>query len=184
MDTVINLLIVQGILGGYDVLWNHEWKERLPSRPTAALEQKIHGVRELLYALIFFGLAWYAWKGLFAWMLAAILCVEIGLTAWDFVVEDQTRELGANERILHLILSITGGAYLAVLIPHWSVWVGSVSRLESVGYGFRSWILTVLALGVFAWGLRDLKSGFGSSRSPATGSAHKAGSMIQPTGGI
>ena len=46
MNTVIYLLIFQGILGGYDVLWNHEWKEKLPTKLTAALEQKIHGGHE------------------------------------------------------------------------------------------------------------------------------------------
>ncbi len=47
MTMVIYLLIFQGFLGGFDVFWNHEWKEMLPKKPTESLEQKIHGVREL-----------------------------------------------------------------------------------------------------------------------------------------
>ncbi len=54
MTIVLYLLIFQAILGGFDVLWNHEYQEKLPQQPSAALEQKIHGVRELLYALVFF----------------------------------------------------------------------------------------------------------------------------------
>jgi len=53
MTIVLYLLIFQAILGGFDVLWNHEYQEKLPQKLSAALEQKIHGVRELLYALVF-----------------------------------------------------------------------------------------------------------------------------------
>lgn len=73
MQWLIDLLIVQGLPGAYDVIWHHEWKERLPARAESALEQKIHGVRELFYAVVFLGLAWYAWLlslmgiGVFAW---------------------------------------------------------------------------------------------------------------------
>jgi hypothetical protein len=182
METVVDLLIVQGVLGGYDVLWNHEWKERLPSRPESKLEQKIHGIRELFYAIIFFGLAWYAWKGGFAWLLAGVLCLEIVLTAWDFVVEDRTRRLPANERVTHLILSITGGAYLALIPPYWSVWTTGASRLEPLDYGFRSWVLTALASGVFIWGLRDLASGYRSQPRP-TDHLNRHLSASNPTGG-
>src|SRR5688572_18720939 len=117
MDAVIWLLVFQGLLGGFDVMWNHEWKERLPGRPSAALEQKIHGVRELFYAVVFIGLAWYEWHGAWAWGFLGVLASEILLTAWDFVVEDRTRRLGATERVTHLVLSMTGGAYVALLLP-------------------------------------------------------------------
>jgi hypothetical protein len=32
MDIVIYILIFQGLLGGIDVLWNHEWKEWLATK--------------------------------------------------------------------------------------------------------------------------------------------------------
>jgi hypothetical protein len=112
METISYLLIFQGILGGFDVLWNHEWKEKLPSKLNAALEQKIHGVRELFYAVVFLGLAWLSWNGIWAYVLFAIILIEIALTAWDFVVEDKTRTLSSAERITHLLLSMTGGLML------------------------------------------------------------------------
>jgi len=43
MDVVIIILIFQAVLGGFDVVCNHELKERLPSKPSAALEQKYMG---------------------------------------------------------------------------------------------------------------------------------------------
>lgn len=44
MQWAIDLLIVQGVLGAYDVLWHHEWKVRLPTRAESVLEQKLRGM--------------------------------------------------------------------------------------------------------------------------------------------
>lgn len=165
MNTVIYLLIFQGILGGYDVLWNHEWKEKLPSKLTAALEQKIHGVRELFYALLFIGLAWWAWQGIWAWILFGVIVIEVMLTAWDFVTEDKTRVLSAAERITHLVLSMTGGAYMAFLIPVLFNWSHLPSEFVSIEYGVYSWVLTIFGIGVFAWGIRDISSGLVLSKN-------------------
>ncbi len=159
MEIVIYVLIFQGLLGGFDVMWNHEWKENLPGKLTANLEQKIHGLRELLYAVIYIGLAWYSWNGIWAWILFGVLIVEILLTAWDFVVEDKTRKLSPNERVIHLTLSMGGGAYVALLIPELLRWTQLPSGLESVEYGMLSWILTMFGVGVFGWGVRDYWSG-------------------------
>ncbi len=165
MNIVIYLLIFQGAIGGYDVLWNHEWKEKLPTKPTAALEQKIHGVRELFYAVMFLGLAWFGWNGMWAWVLSGVIVIEIALTAWDFVTEDKTRVLSASERVTHLVLSMTGGAYITLLIPVLLDWSHLPSGLVSVEYGFCSWVLTVFGIGVFAWGIRDLWSGLVLSKN-------------------
>lgn len=159
MDIIIYLLIFQGILGGYDVIWNHEWKEKLPTKPTAALEQKIHGVRELFYSAMFLGLAWLAWNGVWAWVLFGVIVIEVVLTAWDFVTEDKTRILSPTERITHLVLSMTGGAYVALLIPVLIGWSRLPSALVGVEYGIGTWVLSILGVGVFVWGIRDLWSG-------------------------
>lgn len=159
MEIVIYILIFQGLLGGYDVLWNHEWKEKLPTKPTASLEQKIHGVRELFYAVVFLGLAWLSWNGIWSWILFGIIVVEIALTAWDFVTEDKTRTLSPTERVTHLVLSMTGGAYVALLIPVLIEWSRLPSELVMLDYGVRSWVLSVFGIGVFLWGVRDLWSG-------------------------
>ena len=164
MDIIIGILIFQGLLGGFDVFWNHEWKEKLPDKPSAALEQKIHGVRELFYAVVFIGLAWYTWQGLWAWIFFAVLIIEILLTAWDFVIEDQTRKLSPTERITHLVLSMMGGAYVALLIPVLLAWANLPTALVYTEHGIISWILTLLGTGVFLWGMRDMLSGLSLSR--------------------
>lgn len=159
ITAILWLLAFQGVLGALDVLWNHEWRERLPSRPSAATEQQIHGVRELFYAVVFAGLAWYEWRGAWAWVFAAVLLIEIVLTAWDFVEEDRSRKLSPQERVTHLVLSMTGGAYVALLLPHLWAWSLQPSALARVDHGHLSLVLSAMALGVAAWGARDLASG-------------------------
>ncbi|NJD07034.1 MAG: hypothetical protein FIA97_11130 [Methylococcaceae bacterium] len=160
MPTFLDLLVIQGCLGAYDVLWHHEWKECLPERPQAIREQKLHGVRELLYAVAFVGLAWWRWQGAAAWLLAGILAVEMLITGWDFVEEDRSRRLSPTERVTHLVLSMNGGAYLVLLYSHWLEWNRAATGFALVDYGIRSWLLTALGLGVFAWGLRDCRAGW------------------------
>lgn len=156
MTAILWLLAAQGLLGALDVLINHEWREGLPQRPGAALEEAIHGVRELLYAVVFAGLAWFEWRGAFAWLLAGVLLAEVALTAWDFVEEDRTRRLSATERLMHLALSMGGGAYCALLVPVLWRWHGEAAALHRVDYGPVSWLLSAMAIGVLAWGVRDL----------------------------
>ena len=156
MTVVLWILIAQAILGGLDVLINHEWKEGLAYRQSARLEEAIHGLREILYAIVFIGLAWFAWYGSLAWIFAAILCVEIVLTGWDFVEEDRTRILSPTERLMHLALSMGGGAYCALLLPVLYQWSTMPTTLVHVDYGIASWLLSLFGVGVFGWGLRDL----------------------------
>jgi len=172
MNSVIWLLIIQGVLGAYDVLWNHEYKEKLPLKPSAALEQKIHGIREILYAILFIGLAWWAWHGVWAGLLSALIVIEILLTAWDFVIEDKTRLLGATERITHLVLSMVGGAYVALLIPILFEWSFLPTGFVEVVYGLRSWLLTAFGIGVLAWGIRDFWSGLVLSKQSCSKKAN------------
>lgn len=58
----------------------HEWDARLPSQPCAALELRIRSIRAVLYALVFAGPARFNRLGLFAWLFALHLAMEIALT--------------------------------------------------------------------------------------------------------
>lgn len=154
METALALLSVQGVLGAWDSLWNHEIGQKLPRRPSARTELKLHAVREFMYALVFAALAWTAWHGAFAWLLAAILLAELGITLWDFVEEDRTRVLPAGERVLHTVLCINFGAILAFLAPELIGWAQRPSAIVAADHGAVSWLLTAYAAGVLAWGVR------------------------------
>ena len=155
MEKALILLAIQGVIGALDRLVWHEWRERLPHRPSAVMELRLNGVRALLYGLIFIGLVWLRWQGFWAWIFSAVLVLEVLLTAWDFVVEDRTRRLSPTERVTHLVLAVMFGAFLIVLAPHLLAWTSMPGGIVDVDYGMLSWLLTALGIGAAVWGIRD-----------------------------
>jgi uncharacterized protein len=165
MEVAIGLLLTQGALGAFDTLWYHEWNQRLPHRPGAQLELRLHAARAFAYSLIFGSLAWVAWQGWFAWVLGAVLLFEIVITLWDFIEEDLSRPLPAGERIMHTIMAIVYGAFLAHLIPQLTVWSAGPSGFVPTSHGAASWLLSAMALGVLASAVRDLVASWGGEKS-------------------
>ncbi len=155
MEVVLILLIIQGVIGAFDTLVLHEWQERLPYRESAVMELRLHALRALLYGVIFIGLAWLHWQGAWAWVFIAVLMAEVVLTAWDFIVEDQTRRLSPIERVTHLILAVIFGGFLALLAPHLMAWTSMPTGLVNADYGYLSWMSTLLGMGAATWGVRD-----------------------------
>jgi len=156
MTLVLIMFTIQCLIGAFDNLWHHELEADLPHAPNARGELALHTARELLYALIFGGIAWYRWQGLWTWALMAVLAIEILITIADFVVEDQTRRLPPLERVLHTILALNYGALLALWAPELRLWLSAPTGLVETSYGLWSWAMSLFSLGVFAWGLRDL----------------------------
>ena len=92
MRTVLYLLAAQACIGAFDTIYYHEWRARLPAMgPAARDELHLHAARDFVYAVIFASLPWLAWKGVWAWLLVALVATEIVLTLRDFVVEDWVR---------------------------------------------------------------------------------------------
>lgn len=162
------LLAVQGTIGAFDVLYNHEWDARLPTKPAAHLELRIHSIRAVLYAILFAGIAWFNWLGQFVWLFALLILIEILLTLWDFVVEDATRKLSSLERIVHTILAMNGGAYVVLLLYEmYTRWIQQPSALEFVDRGWISILLSAYAAGVFLSGVRDGYASYQLTHRPA-----------------
>src|SRR4051812_16163838 len=95
------LLLAQGVVGGADTLLNHELIARLPRRPEARAEIGLHALREAIYATLFIGLACFAWHGAAAALIAALLGAEILVTSSDEFLENRSRLLPQNERVMH-----------------------------------------------------------------------------------
>jgi hypothetical protein len=150
------LLAVQGVLGGLDTLVNHELIEHLPRRPQAKTEVGLHSIREAIYATLFGGLAWYEWHGMAAALVAALLAGEVLVTASDEFVENKTRVLPQNERVLHVLLTVNLGILIALLVPTLLDWASRPTQLVRVDHGWASWILSFLAVVGAGWSLRDL----------------------------
>jgi uncharacterized protein len=158
MITVLYIALVQGAFGAFDTLYYHEYVLRLPRTVTAGLELKLHALRDFAYALIFFSLGWLEWHGIFALIFGLIILAEVFITLWDFLEEDRTRKLPKGERAMHAIMGIAYGALMAYFAPILYSYWQMPSGFQQADYGWLSWIMAAMAIGVFGSGLRDLWS--------------------------
>src|SRR5262245_10095384 len=149
------LLAAQGILGGIDNIWNHEWRARLPASPTARRELNLHAARGLIYAPVFLSFAWTELRGWFAAALLAVLAIELAITLADFVEEDRSRSLSPQERVLHAVLTLNYGAFLALALPEVAGRMALPSAIVGVQHGWMSWLLTLYAVGSAGFGVRE-----------------------------
>ena len=148
-------LLAHGAVGGSDVILNHEVIARLPARKGAGPEQRLHSARELAFALIFFALAWFEWRGLFAWAIVALFLAELCISTIDTVLEFDTRVLPVTERVMHVMLFINFGIVLALLAPVLIGWMQLPDGLERADYGWASWLLSAMAVVSLGWSVRD-----------------------------
>lgn len=127
MTTVLVLLVTNAVLGAWDTLWYHEYRARLTARTDhTRVELRLHVARDVVYVLLYGGLAWWQPTGAVALLVAALLAVEVAITLADFVVEDRDRPaiggIAPGERILHSLMAIVYGTMLAHLAPE--LWNG------------------------------------------------------------
>src|ERR1700722_1093948 len=172
------LIAIQIAMGAFDTFYHHEMTERLAWRPSQRYELRLHGVRNILYALLFLILGWSEVHGFLATMVIAVLVAEIVITLMDFVEEDVSRKLPASERINHTLLALNYGAILVLLLPVLIEWAGEATAVKPAFYGWVCIAATVAAVGVAVFGLRD----FAASRrlaclhsAPAKGLVEKLG---------
>ncbi|MFL6674564.1 MAG: hypothetical protein ACJ8LG_14885 [Massilia sp.] len=155
MPFYVYALILHGVLGGIDVILNHELLARLPSQPGAGPEERLHAAREYIFAAIFASLAWFEWHGQLVWWIAALFLGEVLVSARDVVIEGDTRVLPVPERVLHLFLFMNLGALVVLVGSALLGWSGMPGGLARVDYGWASWMLSALAGGALAWAVRD-----------------------------
>lgn len=155
LSWAVTLLLLQGLMGAFDTLYHHELTVALPQRAGARRELAIHALRACLYALLFAGMAHFAFHGLWALVVAAVVAVEVLLTLWDFVVEDSSRKLPASERVTHTLLAINGGALFAFYGAQLVQWSALPTALRPLDLGWQGWVLSLFAVGVGLSGLRD-----------------------------
>ena len=63
MELLLNLLILQALMGAFDTIYHHEFKAALPVQPSARHELTVHALRAVLYGVVFAGLAWFTFGG-------------------------------------------------------------------------------------------------------------------------
>ena len=146
---------IQVVLGFADVVVHHELVARLPWRSGAAPELRLHGARNLAYAVIFLTLAWVVPLGWTALVLVGLLLAEAAITFTDWIVEDSSRPLPASERALHGLLAINFGVLLALLAPIVWQWLNAPASVEFTHRGVWSWLATGAAAGLLTMAIRD-----------------------------
>jgi hypothetical protein len=164
MNVALWLLAALGIFGALDTVYYHEWRARLPARgKLVAPELYLHAARDCFYAMLFGTLPWLGWHGLWTGVLVLIVVVEIVITLWDFVVEITVRkpfgDVYGGERVMHALMGIVYGAMVAYLIPVMWDWKSLPTGLVAERPDVPGWLiftLLLMALGVFASGIRDL----------------------------
>lgn len=149
------LLCMQGVIGGIDTLLNHEMIVRLPHRAEARTEIGIHVLREAIYGVLFLALGWRAWHGGYAAFIGVLLVAAIIIDVIDELVENRTRVLPQNERMLHFFLILNLGFITLVLVPTLLDWSKQAAALMPVDHGLLSWSLSALALAAIGWSIRD-----------------------------
>ena len=167
MLTALLLLLAQGVLGTWDTLYYHEYKLRLPAQAHARNELRIHALRDFVYAILFGAIGWVTWNGLFAGVFLLLLLIEVILTLTDFLEEDRTRKLPPGERVMHAIMGIVYGLFLAYLLPNVWTWLKLPTGFGHVYFGPLSWLLSAMAGGVFLSGVRDMVSAQRQKEWPA-----------------
>lgn len=168
MTTLFGILMVQAFLGPADNVINHEWKLRLPARRSAAREMGLHAARQFAYGILLGGLAWFEWHGSWAAAMAALLVMELGITIADFLEEDRTRApLPPAERVLHTVLTVLFGAFLALIAPVLLNWWALPTALAPAYYAGVTPLFTLCAAGVVLWGIRDTTAALKGARAPA-----------------
>ncbi|MEI2429578.1 TIGR01777 family oxidoreductase [Lysobacter yananisis] len=168
----LSLLLLQIAMGALDTIAHHEVMEKLANRRSAALELKLHSARGFVYGALFLVFAWLRPQGLWLAAVWLLVLVEVGITLWDFVVEDATRLLPNTERVLHTVLAVNGGAMFAVYAlatrGDWAL----PSALAPAAHGTllqsaMSWALTAAALGIAASAVRDGLAARANAAEPA-----------------
>ena len=167
MTTALWLLFVQGVLGGFETLYYHEWRARLPaggahSRP----ELLLHAARDFVYAALFGTLGWVAWRGVWGTVLLLLVGTEIVITLADFAIEDRVRVppggVFPGERTTHTLMAIVYGAFLAHFLP--SAWMDAHFATGFVARATPTTLrlcLTGMGAGVLLSGIRDLYAALG-----------------------
>ena len=175
MKIAVWILMVQACLGAFDTLYYHEFRLKLAHGNNSQTELRLHAIRDFLYALIIGTLGFVTWNGPLAWVLFAALFAEIIITLNDFVEEDRIRKLPPGERVMHAIMGIVYGAFLAYLLPEMWRWHLLPGGFGAAYHGFPAWVLAIVAAGVFGSGVRDLAASFGFAPDRPAGSKREPG---------
>ena len=154
--TLMILICLHVLMGVIDTIYHHELMEKLAWKTSQADELKLHGIRNFFYAIIYLCFGVVTPTGVWAYLLIAVLIIEVCITLVDFVEEDNSRKLPASERVLHTILALNFGAILVLFVP--MLWLLGVEKTALLINWYPWWSAFCITISLMAilMGLRDL----------------------------
>ncbi|SPE50550.1 hypothetical protein SBV1_1160008 [Verrucomicrobia bacterium] len=93
MEIPTYILFLLGCFGAADIALFHSVAHGIRSHPDSARELVTHSLRGPTYAALFLLIPNFAMQGLFAWGPLALFVFDVGISIWDFWLEQGSRRL-------------------------------------------------------------------------------------------
>ncbi len=124
MLTSCVLLLIIGLLGGFDVFFFHRHRCHLCERCESRTEAWIHVARGIVYVLQLSCVPNLAFHGRYYALFVALFVADAAIAITDILVEPASRKslggLPPGEYLMHIVLSLFVGAFLhGLLISTW-----------------------------------------------------------------
>jgi hypothetical protein len=121
------ILLALGILGGVDILLYHSVSHGIRSHAESRWELVTHAMRGPTYATLFLVTPNFETRGAWAVAIALLLVFDVGISIADFALERRSRAklggLPGGEYVLHMMMAILFGAFVAFLAPNLRNWM-------------------------------------------------------------
>src|SRR5690349_10361499 len=160
MEIPTYILFLLGCLGAMDIALFHSVAHGIRSHTGSVGELITHSLRGPTYATLFLLVPNFELHGLFAWGLMALFVFDLGISIWDFSLEQDSRRLlgglPSGEYVLHMLMAIIFGALVTSILCLEHNWFSAPTDLV--------WTITgapvVLRLTLSIMALAVLGSGF------------------------
>ena len=156
------LLFTIAVLGLTDVLLYHSVSHGIRHHARAKGELVLHALRGPTYAFLFALVPFFEFRGLYSFLLAAVLVIDVVISIFDFWLEGESRRflggLPSGEYVLHMVIAMVFGAFVCVIAFQIAQWVLLDTELLYAGHHLPLWVklvFPVMSLLVFASGLQD-----------------------------
>jgi hypothetical protein len=157
------ILFALGILGATDILLYHSISHGIRSHADSRWELITHALRGPTYAALFLLVPNFQLHGLWAALLLGLLLIDVSISIADFALERRSRAnlggLPSGEYVLHMIMAMLFGAFVATTLPHALHGLTQTTALVSPPIVVPTLLriaLAIFAAGVFYSGLCDL----------------------------
>ena len=162
MEIPSYILLLLGCLGAADIALFHSVAHGIRSHRDSVRELITHSLRGPTYAALFVLIPNFEAHGLCAWGLVALFALDVGISIWDFSLEQDSRRylggLPSGEYVLHMLMAMVFGALVTSYLWQAKPCFSGEPRLLYAPTGVPAalrFTLLVMAILVFVSGIQD-----------------------------